>query len=508
MMKRLLASLSLLACGLHAALPPKNTAASAQPEWASWRGDGTGVSTAKNVPDSWGANHNVRWKVDVPGYGWSCPVVCGDKVFLTTATSDKQEAPLRNGPPSGVEAPDAYFQWKVLCLDRASGKTLWSQTAAEKRPEHGNHPSNTWATETPVVDADHVYAFFGNVGVFCYDFSGKLVWSHDLGSYKTFANWGTSSSPAFDGEHIYIQCDNNERSFLAALDKKTGKERWRVPREERSTWSSPLVWKNVKRTEIVCMGSSYIRGYDPTSGRELWRLASENSMGRSGGGGSKGGPPGPPPKPGSKSESGKGGPPSRGGSGKAGSGGCKSSPVASAEMLYVGMSSRKPGQEFGPLWAIKAGAVGDISLKEGQTSSAHVAWFRDDAGPHFNSPLIAGALLYIFPAHDRDDMECLDAKTGATVYTKHLDGARGFKSSPCLVDGRIINTDEAGTTFVIEAGSQFKLLRKNTLDEMTWSSPAIANGAIYLRTVGRLYCLASAGAPMTSTLLPPKPTTR
>jgi outer membrane protein assembly factor BamB len=476
-------------------------------DWTAWRGDGSGVSKAKGLPETWSASDNVRWKFDVPGYGWSCPVVSGDRIFLTTAVSEKQSAPLRQGPPSGVEAPDEVFQWKVLCLDRVTGKILWQQTAAEKKPEHGNHPSNTWATETPIVDGDRVVAFFGNVGVFCYDFAGKLLWSADLGSHKIFGNWGTSSSPATDGERIFIQCDSNERSFLVALDRKTGKELWRVQRDERSTWSTPIVWRNVKRTEVVCMGSNFIRGYDPASGRELWRFASENGIARSGG--ARSGPSAPPPKPGAgDSSAGKGGPPPRGGggSGKAGSGGCKSSPVANAELLFVGMSSRKPGQEFGPLWALKAGASGDISLKEGERSNAHIAWFRDDAGPHFTSPVIAGGLLFIFPAHERDVLECLDAKTGATVYTQHLDGARGFKSSPVFAGGRIFNTDEAGTTFIIEAAPAFKLLRKNPLDEMTWSSPAFMDGAIYLRTVSRLYALGS-GAPAPS-LSPAKPTNR
>ncbi|HEY2573858.1 MAG TPA: PQQ-binding-like beta-propeller repeat protein [Verrucomicrobiaceae bacterium] len=497
--------------GLGAALPPKTTAPATAVEWGAWRGDGSGVSQdGRNVALSWGVNHNVRWKTAIPGYGWSCPVVAGDKVFLTSAVFESQAAPLRQGPPSGVEAPDASIKRQVICLGRSTGKILWNQTAAEVRPEHGNHPSNTWATETPVVDDSRVYAFFGNVGVFCYDFSGKLMWSANLGSRKTFGNWGTSSSPAFDGERIFLQCDSNDKSFLIALDKKTGKERWHVPREERSTWSTPIVWNNLKRAELVCMGSSFIRAYDPSNGRELWRLASENSMGRSGGPG-RDGPPGPPPKSAPKSEStgGKGGPPPRGGgSGKAGSGGCKSSPVATRDMLYVGMSSRKPGQEFGPLWAIKPGATGDISLREGQTSSSHIAWYRDDAGPHFNSPLVAGDFLYVFPAHDREGLECLDARTGDTLYTHPLEGSRGFKSSACFVDGKIFNTDEAGTTFVIEAGSQFKLLHKNALDEMTWSSPAIAGGAVFLRTVSKLYCLAAGGAANTpqASLLPSKPT--
>ncbi len=483
-------------CTLAATIALLSIAAGVEPNtalppgvWPEWRGDGKGVSVEKNLSLTWGTHHNVRWSVGVPGYGWSCPVVAGDKVFVTTAVSENQAPPINNGPPSGLPAPDAYFRWQVLCLDRASGKVLWQQTAAEHKPAEGNHPSNTFATETPITDGQHVYAYFGNVGMFCYDLSGKLVWSADLGAFKTFANWGTSSSPVCDGTRLFILCDNNERSFLIALDKNTGKEVWRVPRDERSTWSSPILWRNVQRAELVCMGSNYIRSYDPVSGRELWRLASEHSIALSGGG--RSGLPGPPPGSSRSSGSGASGPgkppakggTSGGGGGKAASGGCKSSPVANKDLLYVGMSSRNPGQEFGPLWAVKAGAIGDISLKEGQTSSAHIAWFRSDAGSHFTSPVLAGDLLYVFPAHAREPLTCLDAKTGTTLYQHDLEGSRGFKSSPCAVDGKIFNTDEGGTTFVIEAASTFKLLHKNTLEEMTWSSPAIAGGAVYLRTV-------------------------
>jgi outer membrane protein assembly factor BamB len=204
-----------------------------------------------------------------------------------------------------------------------------------------------------------------------------------------------------------------------------------------------------------------------------------------------GGPPGPPPvRTGPK---GKGGGPA--GGAKPASGGCKASPVADNEMLYVGMSSKSHGQELGPMWAIRAGAHGDISLRDGLTSNSHIAWFRNDAGPHFTSATICDDRLYVFPPHDGGVLRCFDAKTGATVYEARLEGAAGFKASPCACDGRVFCTDELGTTFVIEAGPKFKLLGRNSIDEMSWSSPALAGGAIFLRTVGRLYCIAAEGPP-------------
>ena len=317
--------------------------------------------------------------------------------------------------------------------------------------------------------------------MFCHDFSGKLLWSRDLGAYRMFANWGTSSSPASDGERQFVQCDNEDRSFVVALDKKTGRDLWRVERRERSTWSTPILWRNKTRTELVCMGSDYFVGYAPSTGCELWRCASERSLGVSGGG--AGGDSG-----------GRGRPPTGGRGGKSASGGCKASPVAGAEMLYVGMSSKTPGQELGPMWAIRAGATGDISLRPGETSNAHVAWFRTDAGPHFTSALLHEGRLYIFPPHERGVLSCFDAKTGATLYAEPLPGAAAFKASPCLSGGRIYCTDEKGTTYVVEAGPKFKLLGRNALDEMTWSSPALSDGALFLRTVGHLFCIGPAAA--------------
>lgn len=431
-------------------------------DWPAWRGDGSGVAAEQDVPVQWSEGENLRWSTAVPGYGWSSPVIAGDRVFLTSAIAENQAPPQRKGPGGGEAAPQKVFRWEVHCLDRESGKILWTQVAAEHEPITGNHVSNTYASETPVTDGERVYAYFGMNGVFCYDLTGHLLWSRDLGAYRTFANWGSSSSPAFDGERLFVLCDNEERSFLVALDPKTGKDLWRIARRERSTWSTPILWRNSRRTELVCMGSDYIRAYDPQSGDELWRLASEKHLPVSANGSSRG---------------------------KSASGGCKASPVASRDLLFVGMSSKAHGTQLGPMWAIRAGAAGDISLRDGERSSEDVAWFRAEAGPHFTSALVYEDRLYVFPPHDRGVLSCFDAKTGATIYAEPLPGAAGFKASPCVGSGRIYCPDENGTTFVIAAGDSFKLLAKNPLGEMTWASPAISKGDLFLRTTDHLFCL-------------------
>jgi hypothetical protein len=206
---------------LPALLAAISSLVAAPAEWPGWRGDGTGISTEKGVPLAWSAREHVRWSVPVPGYGWSSPVVAGERVFLTTAICEEQQAPSRRGPGGGEPALGKVFRWEVHCLDRATGRTLWKQVAAEHAPTIGNHISNTFASETPVTDGERVIAYFGMAGVVvCCDVAGKLVWSRDLGAHKTFSNWGSSSSLALEGGGVFIQCDNDEKSFLLALDTK------------------------------------------------------------------------------------------------------------------------------------------------------------------------------------------------------------------------------------------------------------------------------------------------
>jgi outer membrane protein assembly factor BamB len=263
------------------------------------------------------------------------------------------------------------------------------------------------------------------------------------------AGWGTGSSPVLAGDHLLIQCDNEERSFLVALNKKTGEEVWKKTRSERSSWSTPFVWKNKKRTEVVTAGSSRVRSYDPATGKVLWEL----SVGGGGGGGERG---------------------SR----------ASATPVGDEELVYFGMGGGRSGP--GPLFAVKAGAEGDISLKGGEKSNAGVAWSEGRGGPSMSSPLLYQGHLYII---GRGGLTCYDAKTGKQHYSERLSGARGFTSSPWAYDGKVFCLDDNGTTFVVQAGKEFKELGKNSLGEMFWSSPAVAGGALFLRGVDHLYCI-------------------
>jgi outer membrane protein assembly factor BamB len=441
-------------------------------DWPGWRGDGTGISAEKpGIPLTWSTTENVRWSVSIPGYGWSMPIVTGNKVFVTTATSEKQPkigtsriGTLKPNTGAGEEAPKEIYRWEVYCLDATTGETLWKRTAAERNPPFGTHIQNTFASETPITDGERVYVYFGQIGVFCYDLAGNLIWSRDVGAYKTFSNWGTSSSPALDDGRLFVQFDNEQSSFIVALDTKSGKELWRITREEKSTWSTPIIWRNKVRTELVAMGGNYNRGYDPATGKELWRCESELKLPVGVGDGS----------------------------GRRGSGGCKSTPVADKEMLYLGMSGLTPGYEQGPLWAIKAGASGDIliSVKTGEKSNKWVAWFRDESGPHFTSPLLYNGRLYVFPAHAKDKLTCMDAQTGEIIYRETLTGSVGFYCSPWAYDGKIYCTDDNCNTFIIEPGPKLKVIAQNSLNEMSWSTPAIANGAFFIRTIDHLYCIA------------------
>ena len=370
----------------------------------------------------------------------------------------------RGGFGGRQRGPDAVYKLEVYCLDRASGKVLWTKLAYEGKPRIPTQSSNTYATETPVTDGERVYAYFGMHGVYCYDLAGKQLWKADLGSYSMAMGHGTGSSPALADGRLFIQCDNEEKSFLAALDAKTGKELWRVKRSERTGYSTPLIWKNKARTEVVCLGSPKVRSYDPATGKQLWELG-----------------------------------------GMAGQ--AKASPVASAELLFVGTGGgfggfggrggqRGGGGQFGggsrPLFAVKAGASGDITLKAGAASNDGIAWHQPKAGPQTASPVLYKGYLYVLDERG-GYLSCYDAKTGKQQYKERLTGARGFTSSASAADGKVFLLDDAGTTYVVQAGPTFKILGKSPLGEMCWSSPAVAGHALFLRTVDHLFCIEQNG---------------
>jgi outer membrane protein assembly factor BamB len=415
-------------------------------DWPQFRGpSASAIGTDKNLPAEWGADKNVAWKVKIPGYGWSSPIVWGDRVFVTTAVTDKQDRPTgsanwRDG--QGMRL-DAVYRWEIYCLAATDGKVVWKQTAAERKPTRPINSSNTFASETPVTDGKRVYASFGPAGLFCYDLAGNPVWKKDLGSFPTEYGHGTGASPALDGESLYVQCDNEQKSFLVALDARTGEQRWRVERDERTGWSTPLVWKNKVRTELVCLGRRRVQSYDPATGKPLWEYSGMNGQ-------------------------------------------AMASPVGGDDLLFAGTGGQLGGGR--PLVAVKAGAASDVTLKPGATSNQGVAWSLPNAGPLTATPLLYEGHLYVLEQH-LGMVSCYDARTGKQVYRERLPQARGFLASPWACQGKVFCLDEDGQTFVLRAGPEFKLLGCNKVGETCWASPAPAGDALFLRSIDHLYCI-------------------
>ena len=434
---------ALLLCAAALMLPGAD-------QWPQFRGpQSTGVADDPALPDNWSTTRNVVWKSEIPGSGWSSPVVWGDRIFVTSVISTvAPEAPKKGlyfgGNREAIPADE--HRWMVYAVDWKTGKILWEREVYRGAPRSSHHLKNTYASETPVTDGERVYAYFGNVGLFVFDMNGKLVWSERLGPFRTRYGWGTAASPVLYKDRIYVVNDNDDQSFLMALDKRTGKQIWRVERDEASNWSTPYVWENERRTEIVTSGTRKVRSYD-LDGHLLWELSGMSSI-------------------------------------------VIPTPFSQFGLLFL--ASGYVGDTVRPVFAVKSGARGDISLKEGAASNEYVAWYQRQAGPYNPSPLVYGD--YYYTLLDRGIFTCHDARTGREIYGKQrIDPeASAFTASPWAYNGKIFALSEDGDTFVIQAGPEFKVLSKNSLDEMSIATPAIARGSLIIRTATKLYRIGKA----------------
>jgi outer membrane protein assembly factor BamB len=422
-----------------------SSGALADANWPQFRGSRSlGVSEDTNLPDTWSTTQNVVWKTDIPGRGWSSPIAWGDKIFVTTVIAEGTTEAAKKGLYFGGERlkpPTSVHRWMTYCLDWQTGKILWQRQAHEGVPESPCHIKNSYASETPVTDGERVYAYFGNLGLFCYDLEGKELWSKKWGTFKTQFSWGTAASPVLHKDRIYIVNDNEEKSFLVALDKKTGEQIWRVERDEKSNWATPFVWENELRTELITPGKGKVRSYD-LDGRLLWEFSGMSKI-------------------------------------------AIPMPFAQFGLLYV--CSGYVMDPVRPIFAIRPGASGDITLKDQETSNASIAWSQKQAGPYNPSPVLYGDNLYVL--YDRGFLGCYDARTGKEIYDKQRmgPGASAFTASPWAYDGKIFCLSEDGDTFVVQAGPAYKLLGKNSLDEMCMATPAIVRGSLLLRTESKVY---------------------
>jgi len=355
-----------------------STIVSAEQEWPQFRGSKSGVAgDDPALPDTWSATTNVAWKIDMPGRGWSSPVVSGDHVFITAAVNTKgSEESLKpvpsytprsfGGPMSGQDIATSTdpHRWVLYDVDFNTGKIRWEQTIRTSVPSEPKHQKNSYASETPVTDGERVYAYFGNLGLFAFDMSGKPVWSKPMDSFKVRNGWWHAASPIIHRDRVYIVNDNDERSFIAAYDKKTGDEIWRTVREEGSNWTTPFVWENGLRTEIVTAGTKKVRSYD-LNGKLLWEFSGMASIDIP-------------------------------------------TPLAAHGLLFI--TSGYPADPLRPAYAIRPGASGDISLKKGETSNAFIAWSHPTLGPYNPSPIVYGD--YYYTLFDRGLFTCHDAKSG------------------------------------------------------------------------------------------------
>lgn len=422
--------------------------------WPQFRGpDSNLVARSKNLPDTWSNTENIRWRTAIDGESWTSPVVWGNKVFFTSAIPvkvaaepERQAAPPPQSPPDPKEDRsylEEIYRWEVSCLDLETGDVLWRTTAREGSPGAKKHRATNYASETPVTDGERLYVYFGMNGLYCYDLDGTLIWEKDLGAYFTLNGWGTGSSPVLYRDMLFIQVDNEENSFLVALDAGTGNELWRKNRDETTNYSTPIIWKNSVRSELVTGGKT-ARSYDPETGDLIWELKIAGYYNIP-------------------------------------------SPVAEKDLLYIGNAGFRDTP--GTLFCVKAGAEGDITPAEGTGTSSGVLWSNPDAPTSNPSPLLYEGLLYLLSSRG-GEITCIDAATGEEVYKEKIDNVAACWASPWAHEDKIFFTDEKGVTRVLKAGREFELLHQNVLDDKIWASVAVAGDAYLIKGTAQIYCIA------------------
>jgi outer membrane protein assembly factor BamB len=416
-------------------------------EWPSFRGPGaSGVADGQNLPSDWDvkAGRNIRWKADVPGVGHSSPIVWGERVFVTTAVP--AEAPtLVLGDKGGIDlaSDKPPISWRLLCFDAKDGKPLWEREAFAGEPRAARHVKSSQANPTPVTDGKTVVALFASGTLAAYDVDGTARWSVDLGTLNpgllgdTKSEWGQGSSPVIFENLAIVQVDKHAGSFLAAFDLATGKPAWRVERDERPVWASPTLASPGGRAELFVVGGYHVRGYDPRTGKELWRFKDVSEVKT------------PTPF------------------------------VSGGLVIFAG------GYRGRPLFAIKAGAQGDVSVPDDAKSGPSLAWRTEPGGPYTTTPLAYRDLLYA--VRDEGVLGVYELKTGALLYRERT--GTTHSASPVASDGLVYMAGEDGQLLVLRAGRSFELVKRIDMDETVFATPAISRGTMYVRTRGHLYAI-------------------
>ncbi|MBP6703157.1 MAG: PQQ-binding-like beta-propeller repeat protein [Vicinamibacteria bacterium] len=440
--------------------------------WPQFRGgNASGVADGSILPTTWSTTDNVAWSTEVPGRGWSSPIVWRDVVYVTSAVNTG----IFKAPSTGIFGNDYAAElkaaghsdeeilkritardieltkeaeevsYRVFAIDAKTGKVKWQNEAHKGLPPGGRHRKNTYASETPATDGERIYASFGgNVGLFCYSLDGKLLWKKTWPPQPIYLDFGTASSPVVHGGRVYQMHDNEGESFLVALDAKTGDEIWKTSRSgfkarSQSGWATPFIWENGSRTEVITIGKGLVISYG-TDGKEIWRLGGMTQA--------------------------------------------TPSPVAGDGLLFVGSGSQ--GETNRPLFAVKPGATGDLTTAKDAPLNEHVGWFLPRFSAYTSSPLLYRGRVYA--VNDNGILQVADAKTGKEIYKSRVGtGSATFSSSPLASAGKIYLLSEDGDMYVVEAGDEYKEVAKNSLGEMSLATPAADAESLFVRTATKLY---------------------
>ncbi len=418
--------------------------------WPSFRGaNASGVADGANkTPTTWDAekSQNILWRTAIPGFSHASPIVWGNRVFVITAiSSDPKSGFNAKDRGIGLASDDAKHTWRIYSLDKQTGRVLWEKTAYEGVPRAKRHVKATQANSTPVTDGRYVVALFGSEGLDCYDMNGKLLWKKDLGVLNPglwddpTSSWGHASSPIIYRDLVIVQADGHKQSFIAAFHLKDGRAAWRVERSEITSWATPTILEIKGRAELIANGGRYIRGYDPLTGKEVWRFSDNDTQVK------------------------------------------MQAPLVAHGLIYI-TGGYPPGR---PMYAFRPGAAGDISLKKGDESNEFIAWHNIKGSPYTPTPIIYGDLLYT--CSDHGVFSAYDARTGQLVYQERLPS--GFSASPVAADGKLYLASQDGEVFVVRAGRKFELLATNPMGQALMATPAISGGMLIVRGEKHVYAI-------------------
>lgn len=413
-------------------------------QWTSYRGNlSSGVLDNTNLPESFDLTKmtDVRWKKEVPGLGLSSPVIWDNKIFITSAVSEADREGFKPGIYGDITPvkDSSMHEWKVYCIDKNSGKTIWEKTSYRGIPSMRRHPKSTHANTSVATDGKFVVAFFGSEGLFCYDMNGNLVWQKNFGLLKSVfymvksAEWEFASSPVIYNGVVVIQCDVLENSFVAAFDVKTGRELWKTQRDEYPGWCTPNIYTNNGKAFVALNGYKNRGGYDLETGKEVWKMS---------GGGDIQIP----------------------------------TPVIGNDLIYFNSAHGR----YNPIIAVKTSAVGDITLKENETSNDYIKWSLPRGGSYMHTLLLYKNHLY--NVNWNGIIICLDPLTGKEIYNAKLGNTKSFIASPVASDGKIYVVDEEGTVYIIKDGDTFNLLAEIPMNDICMTAPSLTDGMIIFRT--------------------------